>query len=114
MGGRSAASNASAPEEVELAGELAQRVVLAVENGRLYQVAQQAVRDRDEFLSVAAHELKTPITSLRGYAQLAVRRLRESEQALASLSKPLAVIETQSEKLARLVDQLLNLSRLEA
>ena len=37
--------------------------------------AEHAVRGRDEFLSVAAHELRTPVTSLRGFAQLAVRQL---------------------------------------
>src|SRR3712207_3909604 len=35
--------------------------------------AERAVRSRDEFLPVAAHELKTPVTSLRGFAQLALR-----------------------------------------
>ena len=36
-----------------------------------------AVRDRDEFLSVAAHELKTPVTALRGFAQLFLRYQRD-------------------------------------
>jgi len=100
--------------EVELAEELAQRVVLAVENARLYQLAQQAAKDRDDFLSVAAHELKTPITGVRGYAQLALLRLRGAERDAPDLRKPLEAIQTQSEKLGRLVEQLLNITRLEA
>jgi signal transduction histidine kinase len=101
--------------EVELTEELAQRVVLAVENARLYQLAQQAVTDRDDFLSVAAHELKTPITSVRGYAQLAMLRLGSAELVSAlDLRKPLDAIVTQSERLGRLVEQLLDISRLEA
>jgi signal transduction histidine kinase len=39
------------------------------------EAADRAVELRDEFLSVAAHELKTPVTSLRLYAQATLRRL---------------------------------------
>ena len=43
-----------------------------------------AVSIRDEFLSVAAHELKTPMTSLRGYAQLLAREFESGRAELAS------------------------------
>ncbi len=72
--------------------------------------AQEAVRSRDEFLSVAAHELKTPLTSLRGYAQLLMAS-RAPDPAL--LSRALNVIDRQITKLAHLIDHLLDLSRLE-
>jgi signal transduction histidine kinase len=101
--------------EVSLATELAQRVALAVDNVGLYEAAQRAIQDRDEFLSVAAHELKTPITSLRGYAQLALRRIDAHEaRATDGIRKAFEVIENQSVKLNRLVGQLLDISRLEA
>ena len=48
------------PHDLALAKDLARRAALAVDNARLYQAAQAAVRARDEFLSVAAHELRTP------------------------------------------------------
>ncbi|HEX8967628.1 MAG TPA: ATP-binding protein [Chloroflexota bacterium] len=104
-----------AEADLALATELADRVALAVDNVRLYHAAQRAIQDRDEFLSVAAHELKTPITSLRGYAQLALRRI-EAREATTSLAiqKALEVIELQSGKLNRLISQLLDISRLEA
>jgi signal transduction histidine kinase len=101
--------------DLSLATDLAHRVALAADNVGLYQAAQHAIKDRDEFLSVAAHELKTPITSLRGYAQLALRRLDgEDGHSLSYLRKPLEVIVLQSTKLTRLVGQLLDTSRLEA
>ncbi|HEU0026081.1 MAG TPA: hybrid sensor histidine kinase/response regulator [Ktedonobacterales bacterium] len=76
--------------------------------------AEAAARARDEFLSVAAHELKTPVTGLRATAQLIIRRLRKGQaDGSAWLSERLSVIDQQSERLARLVEQLLDVSRLD-
>jgi signal transduction histidine kinase len=100
--------------DVELGEALAERVALAVENVRQYQAAQAAVRARDDFLAVAAHELKTPVTSLRGYAQLALRWIKTDRVSVApDFARALQVIELQSEKLTRLIGQLLDVSRLE-
>ena len=68
---------------------------------------------RDEFLSIAAHELKTPITSVRGYAELALRRLDRGTAEPDRLRPNLQAIERESDRLARLVGQLLDLSRIE-
>lgn len=79
------------------------------------RLAERAVRARDEFLSIAAHELKTPTTSLRGFAQLTMRRLgREGQVDPAQLRRALEVIDQQAVKLTMLVSQLLDVSRLEA
>ena len=48
------------PEDLEMMRELGRRAGLAVENARLYNEARAAVKLRDEFLSIASHELKTP------------------------------------------------------
>jgi len=47
--------------DLALAQELARRTGVALDNARLYQQAQEAIAHRDEFLSVAAHELRTPL-----------------------------------------------------
>ncbi len=76
---------------------------------------RQAEALRDEFLSVAAHELKTPLTSLRGFAQLLMRQLdRDESPDPVRLRQALSAIDQQSAKLARLVNHLLDVSRIEA
>lgn len=102
-------------QELALAEDLARRCALAVDNARLYREAQQAIQARDEFLSVAAHELRTPITGLRGFAQLTLRRLdREGSLVPLQVQRALEIIDQQSDKLSRLVAQLLDVSRIEA
>ena len=101
-------------EDLALVELLARRAALAVDNARLYGAAQEAVLMRDEFFSVAAHELKTPITSLRGFAQLAIRQLdKDGTLDPVRARQALQVIDQQSRKLAELVTQLLDAARLE-
>jgi signal transduction histidine kinase len=76
---------------------------------------ERAVEARGEFLSVASHELRTPVTSLRGYVQLLLRQYaRPGGPDPASLLRALRTIDQQSEKLTRLVVQMLDISRLQA
>jgi PAS domain S-box-containing protein len=78
------------------------------ERGRSEQ-AQRALRDRDEFISVAAHELRTPLTAL----QLKLQGLERGLDGTAG--KTTYRIEgavRQTERLARLVDRLLDVSRI--
>ncbi|MDQ6674131.1 MAG: GAF domain-containing protein [Chloroflexota bacterium] len=102
-------------QDLQLAHDLARRCALAIDNARLYTQARAAVSIRDEFMSVAAHELKTPMTSLRGYAQLLGREFDRGAAAdPVRLRRAALTIQVQSDKLARLVGQLLDLSRIEA
>jgi signal transduction histidine kinase len=91
---------------------------LTAANERLRQeIAERrrAEEVRDEFLSVAAHELKTPMTSLRGFAQLLLLQADKGEATEPErLRQALTAIDEQSGKLSRLVGQLLDISRLEA
>ena len=91
----------------------ARRRVEAERRRRL--AAEEAARQRAEFVSVAAHELKTPLTVLRGMAQLTLRRYaRDGDVAPERVAAALRLIDAQAGKLARLAEQLLDLSRLEA
>ncbi|MCP3139939.1 sensor histidine kinase [Pyxidicoccus xibeiensis] len=76
---------------------------------------QEAVRARDEFLSVAAHELRTPLTSLRLHLQLLQRQVGVAQPALSAELAPRAqVLERQLSRLGSLVNTLLDVSRLAA
>jgi signal transduction histidine kinase len=100
--------------DLTLAEDLARRAGLAVDNARLYREAQRAVRTRDEFLSVAAHELKTPLTSMLGYAQILIRYLQPGQQIDDQIvSRALQAIEQQADRLSRLVSRLLDIARIE-
>ncbi|MFP2956362.1 sensor histidine kinase [Myxococcus sp. 1LA] len=74
--------------------------------------AQEAVRLRDEFLSVAAHELRTPLTSLRLQHELVVRAL--PSEALARVQGRLLGAQRQVTRLSELVESLLDVSRIVA
>ena len=76
--------------------------------------AERAVRVRDQFLSVAAHELKTPLTSLLGFTQVLLRLLDKQNTLDPAQGRALRTIEQQAEKLNLLVCQLLDVSRIEA
>ncbi|PTL78914.1 PAS domain-containing sensor histidine kinase [Vitiosangium sp. GDMCC 1.1324] len=100
--------------DVALASELANRAALAVENAMLYQRAQRAISLRDEFLSIAAHELRTPTTSLKLSVQAMLRRL-SGEGPLPSREQFRERVENLDQGVARLValeNRLLDVSRL--
>jgi len=102
-------------DDVIMMKDVAWRIATALDNARLYQTAQQAVKDRDTFLSVAAHELRTPLTALHGFVQLLKRRLsKQGTIEPAQLEQSLTVLDDQASKLKRLLNQLLDVSRLES
>ena len=103
--------------ERALGEELLRCSTMAAENRRLYDDAQEAVRLREEFLSIASHELRTPLTSLL----LAVQSLLQSARAGSLGRMPAEVVvraletaERQGRQLTNLVDQLLELTRIKA
>jgi len=76
--------------------------------------AEAATQVRDDFLSVAAHELKTPVTGLRAMAQILARKLQKGDVRGPSwLSDGLRTIDQQADRLTRLIGQLLDVSRLD-
>ncbi|MFY0534352.1 histidine kinase dimerization/phospho-acceptor domain-containing protein [Nannocystis pusilla] len=103
------------PADLALAEEVGRRVALALDNARLYARAQEAVGLRDEFLMIASHELKTPLTSLQLHIQMIERRLRRNPSANLSPERIQATLQVLNRQIARfghLVNELLDVSRL--
>ncbi|MDP2341046.1 MAG: ATP-binding protein [Deltaproteobacteria bacterium] len=100
------------PADLALVGELARRAALAIDNARLHRDAQTAIGVRDEFLSIASHELRTPLTPLR----VTLEALQQRSHGPANDREPamLDVALRQVERLTRLVEELLETSRIDA
>lgn len=111
-------------EEIALSGAVAQLLALVFERERLLreqaeaQATELALRaanqHMEEFLGMVSHELKTPLTSIKGNTQLAVRQLRNSMQTFERIFSLYDAAEQQTRRLNRLVDDLLDVSRAQA
>ena len=96
-------------EDLVFAQDLASRAAVAVDNARLYRTAQQAERRKDEFLAMLAHELRNPLASVVN-ALAVLERMSSQEAAVVRMR---GIIKRQSLHLARLVDDLLDVSRVQ-
>lgn len=102
---------------VDVAEELGRRAALAYENSRLYKVAQEAVELRNDFLSIASHELNTPITSLKLQLQMTDKVLRNTDSSDVPVEKFKRSVEgcvKQVDRLINLVQVLLDVSRIQS
>lgn len=73
---------------------------------------KKAERKKDEFISIASHELKTPLTSVKGYVQLLGRSIDKGD--IETVKKHLAKAQVQLEKLNDLIADLLDISKIES
>ncbi len=94
------------------------RIALTLENTRLYEKVKKEIEERievdkkkDEFISIASHELKTPVTSLKAYTQILQSTFDESKnlQAVEMLSK----MDKQIDKLTKLIVDLLDVTKID-
>lgn len=106
-------------EDRALLTTLARQCAQAFERSRLYaaeqqarSAAQEAVHLRDAFLSIASHELKTPVTALLGYVELLQRRVLQNGAPERDL-RSIQIIHDQAWRLTNLIGSLLDISRIE-
>jgi PAS domain S-box-containing protein len=128
------------PEDLDLLSRLGRLASVALENARLYSQLQQELAERsraekeleryatelqqaneelrqaDElkshFVAVASHEFRTPLTSVLGFANTLLRKWEELGDDEKKYQ--LTIIQEQAERLSRLVDELLTMSKIEA
>ena len=79
---------------------------------RQIDLRDQAARIREEFLSIASHELRTPVTGIKGYAQLLLRAQARNRLEPARLTRSLQAIDEATDRLTTLTQDLLDVSRI--
>jgi signal transduction histidine kinase len=99
------------PPDAQFLSHLCGRAAAAIENARLYQAVQSANQAKTKFVSVVAHELRIPMTSIKGYTD----RLRQgvvgtvNQQQLSFLN----IVRNTVERMTALVSDLSEISRIE-
>ncbi len=98
--------------DVAYAEELADRIAVSIDNAKLFAASEEAVRARDEFLSIASHELKTPITSIKAFIQ--ILQLHFKKRNDPESEKLLQRAEVQVSRLISLISDLLDVTKIQA
>jgi signal transduction histidine kinase len=99
-------------QEEAFAVRLADHAAIAIENARLYEQLRQANQSKSEFADTVAHELKAPMTIIKGYAELI--ELTLGKQLVEQDMRLLEVIMANVEQMELLINDLLELARLES
>lgn len=100
-------------DDLHIAMELAARAALALDNAHLYREATDAIRARDDVLSVVSHDLGNPLSAIRIGVSLLLRSRSSDEQAGEGWEY-LAGIKQSVEQMERLIRDLLEIKRIEA
>ncbi len=95
-------------EHEELVSGVAAQAALALENARLFEKVEALNVKKDEFIGLASHELKTPVTSVSGYLQILERTLKDDNQSKGFVKKAVQ----QMNKLSSLIADLLDVSKI--
>lgn len=105
--------------DLDFAKHFTDRIALTLENSRLFEDIRKDItekiadnKQKDDFLAIASHELKTPLTSVKGYIHILSSLIRKGEE-VASLNI-LKKTERQINKMAKLIHNFLDISRIES
>ncbi|TKK71589.1 PAS domain S-box protein [Ilyomonas limi] len=92
----------------DLVSGIAPQAALALENAKLFETVEALNIKKDEFIGLASHELKTPVTSVLGYLQILQRTLKGDNQNKLFVNKAVQQIN----KLSSLIADLLDVSKI--
>ncbi len=94
-------------EHETLVTAIASQAAIAIDNAKLYEEIQHINAKKDEFISFASHELKTPLTTMNGYLQLAEKNPQLAQESLPKIRK-------QVNRLSAIINDLLDISKIHA
>ena len=100
-------------EDLALAEEFARRAALAIDHARLYEKAQQAIRDRQDLLAFVSHDLKNPLTTVLVNSSVLLQTV-PNDEAAAATRRRIAGIQRAGCSMRRIIDDLLDVASLEA
>jgi PAS domain S-box-containing protein len=96
-------------EHEDMVVSIASQAAVALDNSILFEEVKALSDKKDEFIALASHELKTPLTTVKGYLQILARNEKDN---ISNLFVGKAM--NQVEKLDTLINDLLNVSKIEA
>lgn len=96
-------------EHEQLVLAVAAQAAVALDNAKLYEDIKQLNEKKDEFIGLASHELKTPVTSLKGYLQIIARNLNPDDKNKILANRALE----QVGKLTTLISDLLDVTKIQ-
>ncbi|RMG74975.1 MAG: sensor histidine kinase, partial [Chloroflexi bacterium] len=99
--------------DLDWAQRLAEHAAIAIENAQLYEKLTAAARTKSEFMGFAAHELKNPLTSVKGYAQ-ALNSSMAAAMGPEQIKNAALVILSNADRMQNIIDDLRDLARLDA
>ncbi len=98
-------------EALEFVSRLADHAAIAIENARLFEQVRRANEAKTEFVSFVSHELKQPMTSIKGYTDLLIQGV--AGELTETQSNFLGTVRSNVDRLNTLVSSLLDISRIE-
>ncbi len=96
-------------EHEQLVLAVAAQAAVALDNAKLYENIKELNEKKDEFIGLASHELKTPVTSLKGYLQIIARNLPPDDKSKVLANRALE----QVGKLTTLISDLLDVTKIQ-
>jgi PAS domain S-box-containing protein len=96
-------------EHEQVVSSVVSQAATALDNAKLYEQVKVLNAKKDEFIGLASHELKTPVTSLKGYLQIFEKNIPEDDKNKNYINKAVQ----QVNKLSGLISDLLDISKIE-
>ncbi len=98
-------------DRIQIAQLVTRPITFLLENGELRDEVRSASLVREEFMSMVAHEIKTPLTGIQGYGQLLDRFLSRNEPDLYRARRAVGGLQTQIQRFRTLANDLLDATR---